>query len=320
MSKGKSEFSLSARLLAGSCAIGVMLAGCSQAGSESASASPEADMAATEAADAAGRASSAAEQAVTESGGAAEVTGADPSVAPGVAFAYHFNFRLPDDKVSLAQDAHIAACARLGQRRCQVTGLAFEKQEDGPVSGRITFLLEPLAARAFTRDAVDAVQRQDGELVNSQVNGEELAKGIEASQSNSAQMGGDLARIEARLRQPGLGDRERMELQSQAARLRGNMSDAEQQRSAEEDRLASTPVEFVYAGNTGIAGFDSSRPFASALGASSSSFGTAAATVMMLVGYALPWALMLGGIVLLWRFVRRRLLNQAVPATVPTGD
>lgn len=307
-----------AKLLAGASAIGLLLAGCSQAASES-DVAAAADVAAEGAATAAGEAQSAAAEAVGDSGAAA-ITGADPAVAPGVAFAYHFNFKLPDDKVSLAQDAHIAACARLGRTKCQVTNLAYEKQEDGPVNGRITFLLDPASARGFTRDAVDAVQRQDGELVDSQVGGEELATGITDSQAQSARMGGDLSRIEARLRQPGLSNGERAQLQQQAERLRGDMSNEERGRQAGEQRLASTPVEFVYSGNTGITGLDSSRPFASALSASSSSFGTAAAMVMMVIGYALPWVLMLGGVVLLWRFVRRYIGKDRAQAVVPAVE
>ena len=49
-------------------------------------------------------------------------------------------------------------------------------------------------------------------------------------------------------------------------------------------------------------------------------FGVAAATLMMVVGYALPWALMLGGIVLMWRFVRRFLRQNAAPETAPMPE
>lgn len=236
---------------------------------------------------------------------ASRVTGADPAVAPGVAFTYAFNFRLPDERVSEAQDRHVAACQRLGVAHCRVTGLKYRQEDKGPINANATFLLDPALARGFARDAVDAVTRIDGELIDSFVEGSDVGTGIEASQQTSAQLGGDAARIERRLSQPGLGDRERSELQAQLARLRGDLGEQERLRRQGETQLASTPVQFTYIGQTGVGGFDRSRPFASAWAASTSSFGNAAAFVMLLLGLVLPWALMLGGAVLLWRWAAR---------------
>ena len=240
-------------------------------------------------------------------GGAARVRGAAPPVASGVAFASRFAFRLPDDKVSVVQDAHVAACEHLGSRRCRVTGVHYEQPDGAPIAATTQFLLDPAIARSFARDAADAVRDNDGTLTDSSVNGDDVGTGIAASQRQSAQMGGDLARIERRLAMPGLGKDERDDLRRQAAALRGALRDAQGDRQADEARLASTPVVFTYAGRSGFGGYDSSRPFASAWAASTDSFGQAAGFMLMLLGYALPWALMLGGIVLLWRLIAARI-------------
>ncbi len=243
--------------------------------------------------------------------GAAAAPGADPSVAPGVAFAYRFNFELADDNVSQAQDRHVTACERLTTARCRVTGLRYDQEDGGPVRASLSFLLDPTLARSFARDAVDSVRELDGTLLDSSVGGEDVGTGITASQQSSAAMGGDLTRIEARLRQPGLSAGESRDLSAQAENLRGELRNAEQGRRGGEARLASTPVEFAYRGTTGVAGFDRSRPFASAFSASTDSFGTAAAFVLMLVGLLLPWALMVGGLVLAVRWLRGRLNSRA---------
>ncbi len=283
-------------------AAALLLGGCSKAENDAPTAAAAADEAAAPAA-----ADASADAAAPPNAGAAAVAGADPAVAPGVAFTYQFNFRLPDDKVSLAQDAHIAACARLGQAHCRVTGLAFRKEDSGPVSGRITFLLDPALARGFTRDAVDAVARNDGELVDSQVGGEDVSSGIEASQRGSARLGGDVERLEARLRQPGLDGKERAEIRQQIAAMRGELREAAGQRAQDEARIANTPVEFIYAGTSGFGGYDASRPFSSAWHASTSSLGTAASMLLTVAGVLLPWLLMLAGLIALARWARRRL-------------
>lgn len=241
-----------------------------------------------------------------------------PDVAPGVAFVYRFSFALADDKVSEAQGRHAAACERLGQNRCRVTAVRFDQQQDGPVTGKLSLLLDPALARRFAQDAVDGVRDLDGDLLEGSIGGEDVGTSIAASQQSSAALGGDLARIEARLAQPGLSAGERRDLSAHAEQMRGTLRNQEQDRRGGEARLASTPVEFSYRGSTSAAGFDRSRPFASAWTASSDSFGTAAAFVLMLIGLLLPWALMAGGVVLAVRWARRRL--GAVSATPLATD
>lgn len=285
------------RMLVPVTAMALALAGCSQPAEE----------------DGAGQAAAEATAAGDIASGAAAAPAADPAAAPGVAFVYRFNFELADDAVSQAQDRHVTACQRLTPARCRITGLRYNQEERGPVTASLSFLLDPALARGFARDAVTSVRDLDGTLLDSSVGAEDVGTGITASQQASAAMGGDLARIEQRLRQPGLAAGERRDLSAQAEALRGTLREAEQERRGGEARLASTPVEFAYSGTTGLAGFDRSRPFASAWAASADSFSSAAAFILMLVGLVLPWALMAGGVVLAVRFARSRL---AKPITV----
>lgn len=280
------------------------LAGCSRSNDEAA---PDARNTNTQAVDAAA--------APTEArSDASAAPGADPSVAPGVAFLYNFSFRLPDDKVSAAQDRHTEACAKLGTAHCRLVDIRFDRQQDGPVNATAQFLVDPALARGFVRDAATAVDALDGETLNSSVKGENVGDSIAASQRQSAAMGGDLRRIEQRLAQPGLSDRERAELQQQAQSIRGELNVQEDSRRTGEARLATTPINFTYTGTTGIAGYDNSRPFASAFEASSGSVKSAAGFVMMLFGVILPWALMLGGVALIFTWFRKRLAKPRAEA------
>ena len=89
----------------------------------------------------------------------------------------------------------------------------------------------------------------------------------------------------------------------------------DRERERDERRLATTPVSFSYSGTTGVAGYDSTRPFASAFETSSTGLGKTAGAVLTIAGLILPWALLVGLIVLVVRLIRRRNQTVATPAT-----
>jgi hypothetical protein len=297
------------RALALACALGIGLAACSQPQEDETAAEGAAEMAegAEAAADAAGEARS--ESAVA-------APGANPNVAPGVAFAYQLAFRLPDAAVADAQERHVAACGALGPRQCRVTGMNYDQDQDGIIQASLQLMVDPAQARSFARDAADVVERLDGTLETSSVNGDDVGTGITQSQQHSARLGGDVERLRERLRQPGLTANERRDLQAQISEIEGELSGEEQVRSAGEARLASTPINFSYSGERGVGGLNRERPFASAWEASSESFANASAFVLMLLGLLLPWTLLFGGGFVLLRWLKRR--NARVITPTPT--
>jgi hypothetical protein len=292
------------------------LTACSQAPDDRRDASASSEAVASDAATPATR-----DAAASASADAADIVpGLDNLATSGVALTYSFAFRLADDKVAEAQDRHLRACEQLGQVHCVVGDVAFDRNENGTVSGRTSFLLDPAMARNFVRDANSAVASLDGETLTSSVRGEELARGINDSQTTSARLGTDVARLRQRLARPGLSTGERRDLQAQIDAIDDQLRSEETNRRGAERRLANTPVAFDYSGTTGFAGIDSGRPFASAWSASSSSVASAGAVLLTLLGIALPWLLIIAGIVAAirggQRWLRRRggAVNGAAPS------
>lgn len=246
-------------------------------------------------------------EAVSGAAGASAADAAGPgiggAVAPGVAFTYAYAFTLPAKAVSSVQREHAAACERLGADRCRVTGMSYEQPGSEDVSARLELLLAPGLAHRFASEGIAAVERAEGKLDHASVNGENAGDAIKVSQSDSAAIQAEVARLQARLAAKGLTSAERVELQQQIAGLTQQLRGQAADRKAQEAAIASTPVSFSYSSEGLLAG---GNTFGKAAGASLNSLETAFALVTLLAGVALPWALLIGLLVLAWRGLRRR--------------
>jgi Domain of unknown function (DUF4349) len=227
--------------------------------------------------------------------------GVSPSAAPGVAFNYRYAFRVPDAKISAVQEQHAAACEALGLSKCRISGMQYTLEDEDTVNASLSFKLDPLIARKFGKDAISSVEKAEGILVDSAIDGADVGSGISASQRRTSDLGAELSRIEDRLKAGGMGDRERTELQEQAARMREQLDGERDTRREGEASLATTPMEISYRGGDGIPGFNSGNPFAKAMKAGIASAATMTGFVLLAVGVLLPWALLLFGLLFLWR-------------------
>ncbi len=237
--------------------------------------------------------------------GAPDIGGA---VAPGVAFRYDYTFTLPGKAISQVQQQHAQACQKLSPSRCRVTGMAYDQPGEDRVSARLDFLLAPDVAHAFGNEAVAAVEAAEGKLDNASVTGENAGDAIKLSQQDSAANEAEIARIEARLAAKGLTAAERTELQQQLAALRNQQAGLAQDRRAKEAAIASTPVSFTYSSQGILSG---QGTFGKAASASWSSAESMLSLALLVLGVALPWVLLIGGVVLLWRSPDlRRLLRR----------
>lgn len=269
----------------------LILAGCSEGRDERSASSPQ-EMTVNE------PAMEAASDSAAEAGAGPDVR---VSAAPGVAFNYRYAFRVPDAKISGVQEGHAAACETLGLSRCRITGMRYTLVDEDEVEASLAFKLDPAIARKFGKDAISSVEKAEGILVDSVIEGVDVGSGITASQRRSSDLSAELTRIEARLKAGGMGDRERTELQEQAARIREQLDGERDTRRAGEESLATTPMEFSYRGGDGIPGFDSGNPFADAFKTAMSSAVTMLSFILLALGVLLPWALLIALLVMFWR-------------------
>lgn len=233
------------------------------------------------------------------------------TAAPGVAFNYRYEFRLPPTRIAEVQEQHAQKCEQLTVARCRITGMFYRVNSAHDVEAMLAFKLDPAAARQFGREGVEAVISAEGMLSESEITGTDVGTQIHAANRSIAELQADLQRIEAQLRAPRLDLDEKARLEDQARQLRETIRAGTARVDEAQASLATTPMVFRYA---------SGEPTLSqSLQDTGDSFLDSASVLLRIVIALLPWALAAGLIAAIVLFVRRRWFPKKAAAEVETN-
>lgn len=216
--------------------------------------------------------------------------GIAPTAAPGVAFNYRYAFRLQDARISQVQEQHATMCEKLGVARCRITGLRYRLRDKDDVEAFLALKLAPDIARAFGKDAIAAVQRAEGMVVDTEISGEDAGADIASAERDSGRLRDEIARIEARLAKSGLSGSERGELTAQAETLREQLRALAATKSEAREKLANTPMTLTYGSGDVIPGFDGATPLRDAARQAWASFVSMIGIILVIVAALAPWA------------------------------
>ena len=238
------------------------------------------------------------------------------TAAPGVAFSYHYGFRLPSANIAAAQEAHAQACEKLGVLRCRITGMRYRLLGENNVEAMLSFKLDPALARGFGKAGIGVVEKAQGTLVDAEITGNDAGAEIDRLKIQRARAEDEQKRLDAELTKPKLSQEERAELQRQRAAAAQTISAANDNTAAQRESLADTPMVFDYGSGKAVRGFDASAPLTSA---ADTAIGSAQVTIAILLGllaYCGPPGLVLLLAWLAWRRFRpRRFAAAARPIT-----
>lgn len=236
-------------------------------------------------------------------GAASEASGVRVTAAPGVAFDYRYAFKLPASRVAGAQEAHAAACEKLGIARCRITGMRYTLTGENSVEAMLAFKLAPEIARGFGKSGIDLIKAAEGTLVDAAITGTDAGSVIDAAAVERARAAEELKRIDAQLAR-GSRPAERAELQAQRAAAERRIAGAEDTNAAQRESLANTPMTFSYGSGPAIRGFDASAPVKSAVDIAIASAQFTLTFVLGALAVLGPPALALLLGLLLWRRLR----------------
>lgn len=242
-----------------------------------------------------------------------------PSAAPGVAFAYRYAFRLPADRIGAVQEKHAQACEKLGIDRCRIVGMRYRLVDDENISAMLAFKLEPSLARQFGKDGIAAVTEAEGMLVDSEIAGEDAGAAITAARRAEARLREEQTRLEARLKQSGLGVAERESLNDRLEEITRSLNASQAGRDEKKESLATTPMAFNYGSGELVPGFDGRSPIGKAFATAGELLVGAVATMIVVAGALLPIAILIALILIGWRLAVPRVAKWQASREAATG-
>jgi hypothetical protein len=223
-----------------------------------------------------------------------------PSVTPGVAFNYAYDFNLADDRISATQEAHAAACEKLGLARCRITGMSFNVDQNQGVIAELDLKLDAAIARQFGKSAQQSVEANDGRLIRLAIGSSDEGAAVEQASRQKTNESTQLAQLQEELAKTKPGTQARVGLLNQIQALQQQAAEQTHAIETSQAALASTPMEFHYYGRGGVPGFRG-NPVRAA-------WHTFVTTVVWLIGILLqvaavlvPVAILLALFVGLWR-------------------
>lgn len=236
----------------------------------------------------------------TEASDISSPPNASPASAPGVAFNYSYDFNLPDERISITQEAHAAACEKLGLDHCRIIGMSYGVDQNEQVTAELELKLDPLIARQFGKSAQQQVEANEGKLIKLQIGSSDEGQVIEQATKQKNDASTQIAQLQEELAKTRPGTPARANLMSQIQSLQQQAIQQTHVIEASHATLASTPMELHYYGRGAVPGFRG-NPVREA-------WKTFMATVVWLVDILLqaiavliPFGVLLALFIALWR-------------------
>ncbi len=233
----------------------------------------------------------------------------------GADFDYNYAFRLPAARIAQVQDGHVRACDQLGRTRCRVMTVRYRVEDNNTVSAVLAFQIDPAIARNFGREASNFVKTSGGLVIDARMAGLDGPNASGRASNVVGRLREQIATIDNQLRGT-LTDSQREVATEKQGRLRAAIAMIGELDQAAIETVATTPILFTYQSGTIIPSLGGSST-ATFDNAGQLFVQSAAAMAQVLAGVG-PWLLLLiGGALILRRFVQPEEPEAAHPIGVP---
>lgn len=255
-----------------------------------------------------------------QAGRAAAGPNVSPTAAPGVAFNYRYAFALPAARVYELQQKHAQMCEQLTVARCRIIGMHYQVLGPNDIEARLELKLEPGNARQFGVQATQAVGEAGGMTTETEISGIDVGTGIRQAGRTIEQLNADLQRIQTRLAARDILPEERERLEDEAQRVRDQIATLRENREAQQETLATTPMVFRYGSGSLVPGYQPPTSIGEALERAGNNFADGAKILLVAIISAGPWLLVLLLLLGLGLWMRRRWFPRKPRPTVAAAE
>lgn len=226
-----------------------------------------------------------------------------PAGAPMLAYSYRYGIETPAGKIRELAGRHEAACVAAGPALCQVTSSSVEEIGEDSLTATLELRAAPTWLKGFRGGLSGDAKAAGGRVTSSNVSSEDLSRQIVDTEARLRAMTTLRDRLQALLAdRPGkLSDL--VEIERELARVQGDIDSTTSQLAVMRGRVAMSEVTLNYQSRGVLAPRGVWSPL---VGAFTDFIGIVAftlAAMVRLVAWLLPWVLVGGG--LLWLFRKR---------------
>jgi len=228
-----------------------------------------------------------------------------PTAAPKIAYVYSYGFRVERDAIAPLQERHADMCAHLGPLTCQVRSMSQSGADDDYGYGELELSVAADKARDFGRKLAGAVEAEGGEQVSSTIEGEDLSKQIVDTEARLRSREVLRDRLMEVLRTRKGSVQELVEAERGVAQVNEEIDQARSWLQEMRGRVAYSRVTVTYQSEgAGPGGFF--EPIRKSIGSIGPVAGTVIGGLIVLLTIFGPIALVVFGLWLLIRRIRRR--------------
>lgn len=239
---------------------------------------------------------------------AVPATDAIPISVPQVAYSYTLGYRLPAGAVAAAQQAHLDLCNRLGPR-CQLVAMERGSNDDGATQASLKLRIASTLAQRVAADFTRLVGKAGGRAVDTQISAEDVSKDLVDTGARIRQREILVSRLTEMLRGRAGRVSELVEAERSVAQAQEELDQAKGWMGTLKGRVAYSDFAISYTPTTAPIAAPTRQGFFGQIGDAILQSGAtvigALRTLLVLLIFLLPWAVLAIPVALLLRPVAR---------------
>jgi hypothetical protein len=240
---------------------------------------------------------------------------ADPAKKPAqpapagamLAYDYAYGIQAPPRRIAELQARHQGACAAAGPALCQVTGSTLETQGKDNVHATLALRAAPAWLAKFRDQIAGDAKAAGGRLTQANVTSEDLSRQVTDTAAAIRAKTALRDRLQAILETRAAKTADLVELETALAKVQGELDATQSEMAVMRQRLDTSVLTIDYVSADVLAPEGVLAPLASAFGRFAETFVGALALIIGVVAFILPWALVIGAGVWLFRGPLRKI-------------